>query len=204
MISLDDLMTIVLFLLGATLLCFLIFAVSNLLRVLRNVNQLIEKNKDNIDKTVEKLPEIAENASKITGMVKNNLNDIQHVFENVGKISDTVKKGVDTIQNDIVLKAKSIVDLIDVIRRFFEKRKDQSKNNKSRKKKGTVYTYKYKPGQEQPEEIQIQTDEAIQEPYRDYVKVESESESTADSEADITEEPDEEMTEDITDYQEEV
>lgn len=189
MISLDALITIVLFLLGTTLLCFLIVAVAKLLRILTNVSQLIEKNKEHIGKTVEKLPEIAENTSKITGMVKDNLNDIQHVFENVGKISDTVKKGVDTIQNDIVLKAKSILELFEVIKRFFEKRKD--KKEKSKKKKGTVYTYKYKPGQERPEEIQIQTDEAEQDPYRDYVKVEPENEDEAADE----------ITEDITDYQ---
>ncbi len=180
MISLNDLIAIVLFILGSALICFLILALSNLLRVLRNVNQLIEKNKDHIDKTVEKLPEIAENTSKITGMVKNNLNDIQHVFENVGKISDTVKKGVDTIQNDIILKAKTFLDLFDAIKRLFEKKKDRAK-----KKKGTVYTYRYKPGQEQPEEVEIQTDESVQEPYKDYVKVE----------------PVDEITEDITDYQ---
>lgn len=167
MISLGELVTIVLFILGSALIVFLILALSNLIRVLKNVNQLVEKNKDSINKTVEKLPEIADNASKITGMVKNNLNDIQHVFENVGKISDSVKNSVDTIQKDIILKAKTVLDLFDAIKRLFEKKKDTGK-----KKKGTVYKYKYKPGQDKPDEVEVLTADKEQEPYKDYMKVE--------------------------------
>ena len=76
MISWGELIVLVLFVLGSALICYLIFAVANLLRILKNVNQIIEKNKDSINDSVEKLPEITDNAAKITGMVKDNLDGL--------------------------------------------------------------------------------------------------------------------------------
>lgn len=167
MISWGELITLVLFVLGSALLFYLIMAVSNLLRILKNINQLIEKNKGHIEKTVEKLPEISSNTAQITGMVKDNLETIGKVVQDVGKISETVKKGAETIQNDILLKAKSILDIFTAIKQLFEKKKE---NNK--KKKGTVYKYKYKPGQDKPEEVEIITSEKDADvPHPEYERV---------------------------------
>lgn len=177
MISWGELITVVFFILGSALLFYLILAVSNLLRVLKNVNQIIEINKENIQKTVEKLPEITDNAAKITGTIKENLDSIQHVVADVGKISDTVKNGVETIQKDIILKVKSILDIFDVIKNLIEKRKKNSK----KKTKGTVYKYKYKPSQDKPEEVEVLVDDIDADtPYQDYEKVESNEEIVDD------------------------
>ena len=124
MISWGELITLIVFVLGSALLFYLILAVSNLLKIFKNVNQLIEKNKEDIEKTIGKLPEISDNAAKITGMVKDNLETIGNVVEDVGKISETVKQGVETIQKDIILKAKSLLEIADAIKRLFEKRKE--------------------------------------------------------------------------------
>lgn len=179
MISLGDLLTIVLFILGSALLVYLILVVSKLLRVIGNVDDILEKNKENIQKSLEKLPEITDNAAKITGMVKGNLDSIQHVFDDVGKISTTVKDGVETIQKDIILKVKSILDIIDVIRKFIEKRKENSKNKN--KKKSTVYKYTYRPGQDKPEEVEVvsaMNDDDV--PHQDYVQVDPNEEPAAE------------------------
>lgn len=175
MISWGELITLVLFVLGSALIFYLILAVANLLRILKNVNQIIEKNKDSINKTVVKLPEITDNTSKITGMVKDNLEGIGKVVDDVGKISETVKKGAETIQKDIVLKAKSIIDIIDAIKKMYDKRKIKSKLSK---KSGTVYKYKYKPGMDKPEEVEIETfNEGNEENIApdDYVDIEPEA-----------------------------
>lgn len=175
MISWGELITVVLFILGSALLFYLILAVSNLLRVLKNVNQLIENNKDDIQKTIKKLPEISENSAKITGMVKDNLETIGNVVGDVGKISETVKKGVETIQQDIIFKAKSLLEIFDAIKGLFDKRKEKAK-----KKKGTVYKYTYKPGQDKPKDVIVETTEKEDAPYQDYVKVEPGAEVTDD------------------------
>ncbi|NLM74758.1 MAG: hypothetical protein GX187_01535 [Clostridiaceae bacterium] len=173
MISWGELITVVLFILGSALLFYLILAISNILKVIRNINQILETNKDNIQKSIEKLPEITDNTAKITGMVKDNIESIQDVVKDVGKISETVRDGVETIQKDILLKVKSILDIIDTIRKYFEKRKEISK--KKKKGAGTVYRYKYKPDQDKPDEVEIVTTEGQDEiPYEEYVEIKSE------------------------------
>ncbi len=173
MISWGELIVLVLFVLGSALICYLILAVANLLRILKNVNQIIEKNKDSINDSVEKLPEITDNAAKITGMVKDNLDGLGKVVSDVGKISETVKKGAETIQKDIVLKVKSVLDIIDAIKTMYDKRK-----SKSSKKSGTVYKYKYKPGMEKPDEVEVEATTEVHEENiapDDYVSVEPEA-----------------------------
>ena len=106
-------------------------------------------------------------------MVKDNIESIQDVVKDVGKISETVRDGVETIQKDILLKVKSILDIIDTIRKYFEKRKEISK--KKKKGAGTVYRYKYKPDQDKPDEVEIVTTEGQDEiPYEEYVEIKSE------------------------------
>jgi phage-related tail protein len=174
MISWGELIVLVLFVLGSVLMTYLILAVSNLLRILKNVNQLLEKNKGNIDRSIEKLPEITDNTAKITKTVNESLDGLGKIVTDVGKVTETVKKSAETIQKDIILKAKSIVDIVDAIKRFFEKKKSKPKTSK---KSSTVYKYKYKDGQDKPEEIEVIR--AIDEPdgiiTDEYERVENES-----------------------------
>jgi len=179
MVSWGELITIVLFVLGSALLFYLILTVANLMKVLKNVNQILEDNSDEIRKTVEKLPEITENTAKITGILKDNMESIQTVVKDVEKISETVKNGVETIQKDIVLKVKSILDIIDAIKKYYDKRKASAK--KKKKSTGTVYKYKYKPDQDEPDEVEIISEENQDDvPHKGYVKVESEVDETED------------------------
>lgn len=154
MISWGELIVLVLFVLGSVLMAYLILAVANLLRLIKNVNQILEKNKGNIEKTVQKLPEITDNTAKITKTVNENLDGLGKIVADVGKVTETVKKGAETVQKDILLKAKSIIDIIDAIKRFFEKKKAKP-GTKTGKKSSTVYKYKYKDGQDKPDEIEV-------------------------------------------------
>lgn len=187
MISWGELIVLVLFVLGSVLISYLILAVANLLRILRNVNQILEKNKDNIDKSIDQLPEITENAAKITRTVNESLDGLGKIVTDVGKVTETVKKGAETIQKDILLKAKSIVDIIDAIKKFFEKRK-----SKTGKKSSTVYKYKYRDGQDKPDEIEVikaddEPDDIITDEYE-----KAEPEISVAGDESITEEPVEE------------
>lgn len=166
-VSWGEIITVVLFVLGAALIFYLIQAVSNLTRVLKNVNRMIESNRDNINQALGKLPKVVENAEKITESLKKNMESIDKVVDNVGKITTSVKKSVETVQNDILVKAKTLVDIADAIRKFFEKRKKAP----SKKKGTTVYRYKYNKDLDKPEEVEIITDEKMEEePYPGYVR----------------------------------
>jgi len=195
-ISWGELITIVLFLLGAALLFYLILAIANLVRILKNVNRIIDKNKDNINQTIEKLPKIASNAEKITETVKNNMEAIDKVVQDVGKISSSVKKGVETFQKDILNKAKIFLDIINAIKAFFEKRK----KSPSKKKGTTVYRYKYRKDQEKPDEVEILTSEEMDEgPYEDYEADTSEEEQETGSDESSDEDSAEAATSDTAD-----
>jgi hypothetical protein len=121
-------------------------------------------------------------------MVKDNLDGLGKVVGDVGKISETVKKGAETIQNDIILKAKSLLEIIDAIKKMYEKRK-----KKSSKKSGTVYKYKYKPGVERPDEVEVETPTETDEDDiapDDYIIVESEVSDEPENDEPVTEEED--------------
>ena len=175
MISWGELITLVGFLLGTGVAIVLILALVQLIRVLKNVNEILTKNKENIAKSVAKLPEITENAAHVTTVLKKNMDGIDKVVEDVGKISGTVKKGVETIQNDIVLKAKSILEIVEMIKSLFQKKKEAP----PKKKQGTVYRYKYKLGEDKPDEVEVTTGEkADTAPYPNYKKMDSPEEGT--------------------------
>ena len=155
-ITWGELITIVLFLLGAALLFYLVLAAANLVRMLRNANKMIEQIRPNVEKTVKNLPEISENAAKITTLVKDNMESVTKVMQNVGKISDSANSAADIIQKDIIIKAKGLLDVADGVRRYFVKKNGASGRKGSGAKAGSaVYRYSYRKGQENPEEVVV-------------------------------------------------
>lgn len=138
-ITWGDLLKTVLFLLAAGVLFYLLLAAVNLVGILKNIKLILEKNRGSIDDTLGKLPEITGNVAKVSDIIKEEMESIQKVVRNVGKISDSAKDAVDVLKNDILIKAKGILDIIDWFRKLFEK---------DEKKKEIVYKYKYKPEKE--------------------------------------------------------
>jgi len=159
-ITWGELITIVLFLLGAALLFYLVLAAANLVRALRNVNKMVDKIKPNLEKTMDELPGMMKNVSEITSLLKDNMENITKVMDNVGKISDTAKSAADVIQKDIIIKAKGLIDVADGVRRYFVKKKESKENSASGKpsaKTGnSVYRYTYRKGQEHPDVIIVE------------------------------------------------
>jgi hypothetical protein len=144
-----DLIKIVLFLLASGVMFYLILAIANLVGILRNANKILAKNRANIDSTLEKLPEITENVTRVSDILKDEMESIQKIMGNVGKISDSAKDAVELLKKDILVKAKNIMDLIDWIRKLFQ--------DKNGKKKEIVYKYRYKPSAETVEEEVTET-----------------------------------------------
>ncbi|HEY8500469.1 MAG TPA: hypothetical protein VIL89_07610 [Clostridia bacterium] len=139
-----DLIKIVLVLLGAGVLFYLLLAAANLVGILKNIKKILDKNGSHISGTLEKLPEIAENVEKVSEIVKDEMESIQKVMGNISKISDSAKDAAEMIKKDIVVKAKTILDIIDWIRNLFQE--------KGGRKKEIVYKYRYRPAEETVEE----------------------------------------------------
>jgi predicted Holliday junction resolvase-like endonuclease len=146
-----DLIKIVLVLLGTGVLFYLLLAVANLVGILKNIKKVLDKNSSHISGTLEKLPGIAENVEKATGIVKDEMESIQKVMGNISKISDSAKDAAEIIKKDIIVKAKNILDIIDWIKSLFQE--------KGGKNKEIVYKYKYKPAKETVEEEVLEPEE---------------------------------------------
>ncbi|HZK25982.1 MAG TPA: hypothetical protein VFD00_00370 [Thermoclostridium sp.] len=150
-ITWGDLFSVVLFILGIGVLFYLLLAIANLVGILKNVRRTLDKNKDNIDNTLDKLPEITKNVAKVTDILKEEMESIQKVIGDVGKISNSAKEAVEVFSKDILVKAKSIVDIIDWIKKLFEK-------EKKNKDKEIVYKYRYTPKENVVEEVIVKDD----------------------------------------------
>jgi hypothetical protein len=153
-ITWGELITVVLFILGAALLFYLVLAAANLVRMLRNINKIVENTRPNLEKTMANLPAISDNASKITGLLKDNMENVTKVMTNVGKISDTAKSAADIIQKDIIVKAKGLLDVADGIRRYFVKKKKDG-GGPAPKTGSAVYRYTYRKDQKNPEQVLV-------------------------------------------------
>jgi len=138
-ITWGDLFKTVIFILAAGALFYLLLAAANLVGILKNIRKTLEKNRESIDNTLEKLPEITDNVAKVSEMIKNEMESIEKVVKNVGRISESAKDAAEVLKNDILVKAKGILDVIDWIRKLFEK---------DDRKKEIVYKYKYRPDEE--------------------------------------------------------
>ena len=58
-----------------------------------------------------------------TDILKDEMETIQSVIDNVGKISNSARTLLKFSKKDILVKAKSIIDIIDWIKKLFEKEK---------------------------------------------------------------------------------
>lgn len=109
-------------LLGIALVSYLILMLARLAAAIKNVNSIIESNKENIDKTMNSLPGIVENVNEITGSVKRKTEALDNLFS---VHSDDNEEDSSLISNleTIIASVSSVVDVFNEIRNFFGSKK---------------------------------------------------------------------------------
>lgn len=90
-INLADLLWGGLGILAAIALIYIIITLINLVKVLKNINSLIDTNKKNLDKTLENVTHISENAKDISDVVTETTADVIVAKESLSSQLDTVK-----------------------------------------------------------------------------------------------------------------
>lgn len=95
--------------LGIAVLVLLIIVLVNLIKTIRKVNKVIDDNTANISKTIEKLPELAENVDEAVVSIKDNVDIVGGVVSNV---EDTFLDTKPTGSNDMIM---TIVDIAENI-----------------------------------------------------------------------------------------
>lgn len=69
-IEMNSLLLLILALLGSVALVYIIITLKNLSKLISGINDMLNKNRDNIDELCNKLPKISDNLSEISDNVK--------------------------------------------------------------------------------------------------------------------------------------
>lgn len=109
-------------LLGAAVVGYLIIILSRVAATVRNINSILETNKDNIDNTLNSIPGIVANVNEITGVVRRKTELLDGLF---GEREDTEGSSILSSLESAISSFTSIVEIFNEIRGFF--------NNKKRK-----------------------------------------------------------------------
>ncbi len=124
MISYKDLGLLILFLIISGVGVYTFITLNNLNGVLKRVRELMDKNSSNIDKTLDRLPSIANNVDAATAKVKE---EIENAGDAVGLISETVTDTVLSVSDgtqEVIEYIRIIAQIIKIIiNTFFKKSK---------------------------------------------------------------------------------
>lgn len=114
-LTIQDLFTLILFLLGIGALIYLILVLKNIHRLLSQANILAESNMKELDSTLKQLPEISQNINAITKEAKTTLNnlspEINELIHNINSISGQIESVTDTIDST----THKVIDTFDIV-----------------------------------------------------------------------------------------
>ncbi|MGO3752310.1 MAG: hypothetical protein ACTJGH_06125, partial [Peptoniphilaceae bacterium] len=125
-ITLQDLLTIILYLAGAGALIFLALVLKNVLGIVKKINKTLEDNDQIIDDTIKKVPTLSDNAVEITNnvnlisgeaseLVVNARPEIDRLISTVGTITNTVNDISRTVDTTTLKVTSTLSDVSDTI-----------------------------------------------------------------------------------------
>lgn len=114
-LTVQGMFQLILYLVGIGIGIFLIMVLRNANKILGQISNVVETNREEIDITVKQLPEITANVNSITKEVNTLLNDlspeINELLENVNNVSDRV----DNIAGIIDQTTSKVGDTVDLV-----------------------------------------------------------------------------------------
>ena len=145
-ITIQELLTFIIYLLGIGLLVYLIMLIKNANKLVLKARRIVEENEREIDTTLKQLPEISVNINDITEDVKKLIQTVspevrdlitntssitdkldttsEKVFDAVDLVSDSLSKTAITIQDNvrnITDYIKLIIEIIEIIKNALKK-----------------------------------------------------------------------------------
>lgn len=94
---------------------FVITLLINLNSTVKMVNDIIKKNKSNIDTTLKDMPLLYDNLVEISESAKGKMKEVEGLIENVYETSEVANLTISSIKSDIVDKTKNIVDIVHLL-----------------------------------------------------------------------------------------
>ncbi len=122
-ITIGQLITILLSIVGIGVLVALFKSLMNLNQILNNINKIVEHNSGNFNDILSSLPKILNNTEEITNSVKE---EMEHVSGAIKAVEDTIgytASAAQTISEDIILPTKDLLVLLPMIKSIFFKEK---------------------------------------------------------------------------------
>lgn len=107
-ISLNDVFTFILLVVGITLLVYLVITVGNINSVIKEIKYTLRKNKDNIDNTISSLPGIASNISAITG-------ELQEGVQTIASTAEIIEKNIGKSSGKLTEKTEIALDYVQIL-----------------------------------------------------------------------------------------
>lgn len=106
--------------LGAAVVVYIIIILSRLSATVRNINNLLEANKENIDNTMNSLPGIVANVNEITGSVRRKTEMLDGLF---GEKEDTENSSIMSSLESVLSSITSVLEIFTEIKGFFSSKK---------------------------------------------------------------------------------
>jgi methyl-accepting chemotaxis protein len=118
-----DLGIVILFLVSISVGIYLFILVRNLNSTVKVLKGIIEDNGTEISKTLKDLPVITENMIEITETAKNELKAMEGTINSISETAELTVGAANTIKGDLLGKIKSILEIIEAVKKFFFKEK---------------------------------------------------------------------------------
>jgi len=133
--TLKDIGFFVLWGLVAIILYYIIILLKNLYSTLKDVNKIIEKNQNNVDKILNEAPGITQNVNSISKELADTLPKFRGTVNNIAETTESVTETIN--ENDTINKQlTSIFSTISMIKKLADKflNDDKKENNNQNEK----------------------------------------------------------------------
>lgn len=133
--TLQDLGLFLIFFFGIAACVCVIILVLNLNKIVVDFRELINKNKNNLDETLQDLPKISKNLVEIEDTVKNDLVVLEPTIKKLSGVSGGLAStaNVTTAGGDIIVTIKSIIEVVEFLIGLILGKKQDKKDAKKAK-----------------------------------------------------------------------
>ena len=114
-ITLGQLITFIFALLGIGLFAILFLLLARVNNVLKQIQDLVSKNQENIDKTMNSLPKVIHNVEGITEVANKEMDHVQGVVKNIDEVVQHTTATIYGINDEILEPARNFLNGLSVI-----------------------------------------------------------------------------------------
>lgn len=125
-ITLGQLFTFLLGLLGIAFIAILCILLLKVNEALNQIKIIITKNEKNIDETMERVPKVLQNVEEISGVVNEEVKNLQGVVKNIEETVEYTAAAAQGINEDVLEPVRELFQIISLIAGMLPSKKKKS------------------------------------------------------------------------------